>query len=1398
VKGVVPLNLAALRVSNPDATNVTSGKGFVGATAAFNRLPYTPGKDASTGDTIYIPLDSGNSALEPLQTGIHLHWELPEYFKRGHQDPATGRIVFPPVPTRWLVVRTLSVWSTDAKSYESPKWASWVVESDYLSTVKPPRGRPAIPVPVLAPDNKTPYMWIGRAVDAATWDPTKENPNDYLPSRKGPDGKPLYLTSIGFLGAGFCGYYPDCSTVFGFYDTFADVPTVYDAIKANEPIRFRASYTVIGWLPRAADDPLSGLAAGVTQEYDTYVGQCAQENVEVARTPTEVFQQYALRTYGWEFSANAIAYTLNQNHTLATLEVPSATLCAGVQQDVVWDELQAGETPFLKPAGGGNTWTADVEIAVGNTTVEAVSALVASQLPKPGGKGVLSSYEILLDALQLGLLRDLEQPGASLVTLEETRHARAFAQNDGGHEWTIQTSAGSGSSASAALTLPLTVAEQLAVLNDAQRAYDQGRAGLATMREQLFMDWVIYVKQFVAKPANPVVPTNELGAFLASSGACELNALIAEGKRVGKVTYEIDKASGRITGVTTTDAPATLAGILVAAFTVVADALAKLKQQWQLDAGPGAPFWTATDPVMVMEGDRLEPARRNGPTYTIAARADTELVAELQLAATGGPWTVPATALPGLPAPPPLMPALAAAKALLGEAALLDPEWAAAIATAAGAPNPATLATAIANAQGGQSPLDVKLSAGLYATVHTAGYKRTPDPQSSVSQPEQLTITFANAAKVALAPDAVGWNAQTVLPELAPGRVDPLLPVWLMWEAQLDPIARSGDGNAYAPDEIEDHFVLDADGVELVYPLPANFTTGVPVSYSASVALSKQPFLSLTEQIDAYLREFAKDPADPELIKARDALKDRRVMSQALGNFNLGQTLRTPIPQITVQDLVVKPDFVTTAIAKAATQTKGDSWYDTAFNSLTAMSTGLEAQQNYGPLRGGFLDVTALATVDVFGQIMSFRTPGGGRPGALKVIPSIDLSPVAGDTVNAGRVYLPPRVLAPTRTFARWLSAAHNDEVPQITTDFVESNDHPATSPVCGWIIPNHLDLALAFYDADGSAIGSFNLEHGQDNVYRTRPGNLENPHSDLDKDLYDAGGKLKVNPHVAAVMTYVDQGSGQFLKALMNTIARSDEFINPARFAQDVSLSILIGRPLAIVRTVCTLDTSGNVLPVSQANTSADDALARAVRERWYDYRLRQRYTSAAIDKLVFPLRLGDLTDIDDGLVAFLPEGDTPQPYTVVYSAAARAGEDPHVLLPGPDAVTLTLGGDPWFATAFVDPRAPVHFTTGILPAETLQIPPDQYALAMAQLAVTFTTRPVLHDTLALRLPVPDEAGLRWAWIAADGHSTPLPPPASADTPIYGYGPQTLLEGWLELSRIPPELRPIRPIRRP
>ena len=446
MKAIVPVNVAALRISSTDSTNVTPRAGFNGRTAAFDLLPHgSQATQASTGDTIWIPLGSGSPSV-PLETGVHLHWELPEFFKRGHADSDLGTIVFPHAPTRWLVVRSLSSYDQASGSYGAPRQASWVVESDYvtaeLQADQHNITRAAIPVPLTAPDN-TPYMFMGRVVDAASWNPASENPADYLPHYTGPGGTPLYLTSVGFTGAAFSGYYPDCRSVFGFWDTFADVSDIYQAITQNNPVKFRVSYTVIGWLPDAATDQLSGLAAAVTAQYNQYVSQAVAEQAKVTTTPADVFADITANQYGWQFSANAVSYTLAADQMLASLDVPDGMLCAGVIQEVVWDQTNpATDTPFLAAPTMGQPWTDQVEIAIGNTTVEAASALVKSHLAAPGGNdSVLSSYETLLNALQLGVLRDLEGQGNALATLEQTLHERAFSQIDGGHQWTIQTKA---------------------------------------------------------------------------------------------------------------------------------------------------------------------------------------------------------------------------------------------------------------------------------------------------------------------------------------------------------------------------------------------------------------------------------------------------------------------------------------------------------------------------------------------------------------------------------------------------------------------------------------------------------------------------------------------------------------------------------------------------------------------------------------------------------------------------------------------------------------------------------------------------------------------------------------------------------------------------------------------
>ena len=102
MNAIVPLNVAAIRVSANDRSNIVSQ--FKGRTAVFEKMPSgSTAKKASTGDMIVQPLESNASPPDPLGIGIHLHWELPDYFRRGTQPAQGGDVVFPQAPNRWLV-----------------------------------------------------------------------------------------------------------------------------------------------------------------------------------------------------------------------------------------------------------------------------------------------------------------------------------------------------------------------------------------------------------------------------------------------------------------------------------------------------------------------------------------------------------------------------------------------------------------------------------------------------------------------------------------------------------------------------------------------------------------------------------------------------------------------------------------------------------------------------------------------------------------------------------------------------------------------------------------------------------------------------------------------------------------------------------------------------------------------------------------------------------------------------------------------------------------------------------------------------------------------------------------------------------------------------------------------
>lgn len=175
---------------------------------------------------------SGNRTKWWAQTGIHLHWTLPEALKRGRQKPPTGpqqhrgEPEFPVIPNRWMVER---IHRKPGSSETSVK--AWVVESDYLHDVKDDDEKlQESTFPRL--DSFALFDYIGKAFEYTSW--KEQHPAYRIP-----------LTALGYGDPAFAAYYPSCRSLLGFYDPLTDIED-----------RSTLAYLVAGWYSDPAKDIL--------------------------------------------------------------------------------------------------------------------------------------------------------------------------------------------------------------------------------------------------------------------------------------------------------------------------------------------------------------------------------------------------------------------------------------------------------------------------------------------------------------------------------------------------------------------------------------------------------------------------------------------------------------------------------------------------------------------------------------------------------------------------------------------------------------------------------------------------------------------------------------------------------------------------------------------------------------------------------------------------------------------------------------------------------------------------------------------------------------------------------------------------------------------------------------
>lgn len=518
---LVPMTVEALVVNDSVRAPKNQIETFMRTQMSYNSIqssgngqPFTNGNDANFTKQINVP--PNNVPSSQYYNGVYLKWRLPKAFTSGTQDNTNGVTSYPLVPNRWLVLRY-----SGPLTHRQP--TAWIIESDYTYPVNTPpspmnasQGATLFAQPTSSTNNTPIGVYMGRNVQLGSWTES---------------GHSIGLTAMGPGNPSFAFYQPQCNNVFSFIDPLYG--------QADETL----SYLVLGWFSSAANDPFTPGASVASVNAQSgfastlaYTPASSVETQWTAGTLTDGsgnVLNIAAGTTGAMIETTYIylnpavsTTTLQITTTQATAQAPGCTIIATAEPFFIaqlgalgWN-LPSGTDPTLTatwtllagsvngvqwqsaqlpPGGTPNGSLTPVSVAVGNTSVEALTALITAQ---SASNGVTVDAE-LLEAFQLNVLDVFDQPDGAAVLTEKLR-ASFFQRRNGGYTWSIVDAPDSTVTQSAGELAKEAV--WLATLNQNQQGLDAAELQLAALQRQLYALWWKYQSWPQAYNGSSAIP----------------------------------------------------------------------------------------------------------------------------------------------------------------------------------------------------------------------------------------------------------------------------------------------------------------------------------------------------------------------------------------------------------------------------------------------------------------------------------------------------------------------------------------------------------------------------------------------------------------------------------------------------------------------------------------------------------------------------------------------------------------------------------------------------------------------------------------------------------------------------------------------------------------------------
>ncbi|MBC2877499.1 MULTISPECIES: hypothetical protein [Streptomyces] len=597
---------------------------------------------------------------------------------------------------------------------------------------------------------------------------------------------------------------------------------------------------------------------------------------------------------------------------------------------------------------------------------------------------------------------------------------------------------------------------------------------------------------------------------------------------------------------------------------------------------------------------------------------------------------------------------------------------------------------------GSGSPTAAAL-AGELCLLHQAALSQSSAPGTYPTLLEEL---YAKPAKVTGA-----------LPELTDRwTAEPWSPLFVLWKTEIHPLAFPGGADSTAG-AAAGQWTLTADGRLRWTRTKAATTTGP--SFSGRSLLTAQIPHVLQRQLEHYSLGLADDDAAERLRAQAEEMGSLDLLSQTLHGLNAWMRLSSEGTHATPAGMAIGQFPGTGALVAGGPR------------SIPFENELKDTGRAFRPLSCGQFLITRLSVVDTFGRSLDLITKNYAGD-QLARSPHIVPGTAVRDHATDKWLQLAPRLQQSARLRFDFLSAGDDRRV--IDPGLEDTAD---PSPVVGWLLANRLGGSLLVYGPAGDPVGELctAVKKTGDSQVVWRP----LPHA------------VELNTttmrHLAAFVTGLRGKGRQALSALVTSIDRVSATTSPGPGATERTLSLLLGRPVVLLRARLRGELAGPVAVSPQwkaLGVTPDDA-----------------YTKKPVT-----VRLGAAALPADGLYGYVRGDDYQRVYVTDPQPADSGGylgagtQDQGVTVtftPAPDPSKTADHSLDTRVTLLADPFSAVHAFTDVVPVETLRLPARYSDPFVRAGRASFRTGPLLAELEAegkIRMPRPAAWQGEWTFV--------------------------------------------------